>query len=102
MKVFFGDERHVGPGHADSNFQMASDTILSKVPLQPRQIHRIKGEYPDTAQAAVEYEATIQREFGLTAGGVPPIYFVFLGMWRARPTLSTFPRPQSPTDTDRI
>src|ERR1700745_364076 len=56
MKVFFGDERHVGPGHADSNFQMASDSMLSKAPLRPEQIHRIKGEYPDTAQAAAAYE----------------------------------------------
>src|SRR6266700_4355391 len=54
MQVFFGDERHVGPGHADSNFKMASDAMLSKVPLQPKQIHRIKGEYPITAQAAIE------------------------------------------------
>src|SRR5215467_3498296 len=47
MHVFFGDERHVGPGHADSNFQMAMDAMLSKVPIQPQQIHRIKGEYAD-------------------------------------------------------
>ena len=50
MKVFFGDERHVGPGHADSNFQMATDAMLSKAPLQPEQIHRIKGEYPDAGR----------------------------------------------------
>src|SRR6266403_3266933 len=67
MKVFFGDERHVGPGHADSNFQMATDAMLSKVPLRPDQVHRIKGEYPDTAQAAAEYEEVIRQEFGLKA-----------------------------------
>jgi 6-phosphogluconolactonase len=44
MQVFFGDERHVGPGHADSNFQMATDAMLSKVPLQPQQIHRIRAK----------------------------------------------------------
>ena len=65
MQVFFGDERHVGPGHADSNFQMATDAMLSKVPLQPQQIHRIKGEYSDTAQAAAEYEEEIRRSFAL-------------------------------------
>jgi len=27
MQVFFGDERHVGPGHADSNFQMTTDSL---------------------------------------------------------------------------
>src|SRR5262249_44009320 len=52
MQVFFGDERHVGPGHADSNFQMASDAMLSKVPLPQQQIHRVRGEYPDPPHAA--------------------------------------------------
>jgi 6-phosphogluconolactonase len=102
MKVFFGDERHVGPGHADSNFQMASDTMLSKVPLQPKQIHRIKGEYPDTAQAAVEYEATIQREFGLKAGEFPRFDLVLLGMGSEGHTLSLFPGTKALHETQRI
>jgi 6-phosphogluconolactonase len=102
MKVFFGDERHVGPGQADSNFQMASDSILSKVPLQPKQIHRIKGEYPDTAQAAVEYQATIQREFGLKAGEFPRFDLVLLGMGSEGHTLSLFPGTKALHETQRI
>jgi 6-phosphogluconolactonase len=102
MKVFFGDERHVGPGRADSNFQMASDTILSKVPLQPEQIHRIKGEYPDTAQAAFEYEATIQREFALQTGEFPRFDLVLLGMGSEGHTLSLFPGTKALHETQRI
>ena len=102
MKVFFGDERHVGPGHADSNFQMASDAILSKVPLQPKQIHRIKGEYPDTAQAAVEYETTIQREFGLNSGAFPRFDLVLLGMGSEGHTLSLFPGTKALHETERV
>jgi len=102
MKVFFGDERHVGPGHADSNFQMASDAMLSKVPLQPKQIHRIKGEYPDAAQAAVEYEATIQREFGLKDGEFPRFDLVLLGMGSEGHTLSLFPGTKALRETQRI
>jgi 6-phosphogluconolactonase len=102
MKVFFGDERHVGPGRADSNFQMASDTILSKVPLQPKQIHRIKGEYPDTAQAAAEYEATIQREFALQTGEFPRFDLVLLGMGSEGHTLSLFPGTKALHETQRI
>jgi 6-phosphogluconolactonase len=102
MKVFFGDERHVGPGHADSNFQMASDSILSKVPLQPRQIHRIKGEYPDTAQAAVEYQATIQREFGSKAGEFPRFDLLLLGMGSEGHTLSLFPGTKALHETQRF
>jgi 6-phosphogluconolactonase len=91
MQVFFGDERHVGPGHADSNFQMASDSMLSKVPLREGQIHRIKGEYPDTAQAATEYEDVIRRQFGLRSSEFPGFDLILLGMGNEGHTLSLFP-----------
>lgn len=102
MKVFFGDERHVGPGHADSNFQMASDAMLSKAPLRPEQIFRIKGEYPDTVQAAAEYEATIRHEFGLKDGEFPRFDLVLLGMGSEGHTLSLFPGTKALHETQRI
>jgi 6-phosphogluconolactonase len=102
MKVFFGDERHVGPGHADSNFQMASDAMLSKAPLQPEQIFRIKGEYPDTVQAAAEYEATIRHEFGLKGGEFPRFDLVLLGMGSEGHTLSLFPGTKALHETQRM
>jgi len=102
MKVFFGDERHVGPGHADSNFQMATDAMLSKVPLRPDQVHRIKGEYPDTAQAAAEYEEMIRREFGLQAGAFPRFDLILLGMGSEGHTLSLFPGTKALNETRRI
>ena len=102
MKVFFGDERHVGPGHADSNFQMATDAMLSKVPLRPDQVHRIKGEYPDTAQAAAEYEEVIRREFGFEAGAFPRFDLILLGMGSEGHTLSLFPGTKALNETQRI
>ena len=102
MKVFFGDERHVGPGHADSNFQMATDAMLSKVSLRPDQVHRIKGEYPDTAQAAAEYEEVIRREFGLQAGVFPRFDLILLGMGSEGHTLSLFPGTKALNETQRI
>jgi 6-phosphogluconolactonase len=102
MKVFFGDERHVGPGHPDSNFQMASDTMLSKAPLRPEQIHRIKGEYSDTAQAAAEYEEVVRREFGLRAGEFPRFDLILLGMGNEGHTLSLFPGTKALSETKRI
>jgi len=102
MKVFFGDERHVGPGHADSNFQMATDTILSKVPLHASQIHRIKGEYPETERAAAEYEEVIRHEFGLQAGAFPRFDLILLGMGNEGHTLSLFPGTKALHETRRI
>jgi 6-phosphogluconolactonase len=102
IEVFFGDERHVGPGHPDSNFQMASDAMLSKVPLRTEQIHRIKGEYPETAQAASEYEAEIRRVFKLQDSAFPHFDVLLLGMGNEGHTLSLFPGTKALHETQRI
>jgi 6-phosphogluconolactonase len=49
MHVFWGDERHVPPDHPDSNYRMANEALLSKVPIPPANVHRIKSEHPDWA-----------------------------------------------------
>jgi 6-phosphogluconolactonase len=102
MQVFFGDERHVGPGHAESNFQMASDAMLAKAPLSPQQVHRIKGEYPDTAQAASEYEDLIRRQFALQPGAMPRFDLILLGMGNEGHTLSLFPGTKALLESRKI
>jgi 6-phosphogluconolactonase len=91
IHLFFGDERHVGPEHPDSNFRMASEAMISKVPLKPEQVTRIKGEYPDTEQAAVEYEKALRDNFELKAGEYPRFDLLLAGMGNEGHTLSLFP-----------
>jgi len=91
IHLFFGDERHVGPDHPDSNFRMASETMISKAPLNASQVTRIKGEYPDTEQAAREYEQAIQSYFKLKAGELPRFDLLLAGMGNEGHTLSLFP-----------
>ena len=91
IQVFFGDERHVGPGHPDSNFRMATETMLSKVPLKANQVTRIKGEYPDAEQATREYEEAIASHFKLKAGELPRFDLLLVGMGNEGHTLSLFP-----------
>ncbi len=65
--VFWSDERCVPPDHPDSNYGMARDLLLSKVPIPAGNVHRMRGEIaPD--QAALEYEQTVRREAGTPAG----------------------------------
>jgi 6-phosphogluconolactonase len=91
MHLFFGDERHVPPDHPDSNFRMASETMISKSPLKPEQVTRIKGEYPDAEQAALEYEKTLREYFQLQDGDYPRFDLVLAGMGSEGHTLSLFP-----------
>jgi 6-phosphogluconolactonase len=91
IHVFFGDERHVGPGHPDSNFRMATEAMISKVTLSKEQVVRIKGEYPNAEEAALEYEQALQSYFKLKAGEYPRFDLLLAGMGHEGHTLSLFP-----------
>jgi len=102
MQLFFGDERHVEPTHPDSNFRMATEAMISKVPLKPEQVHRIKAENPDTAQAAREYEQELRSHFHLADGEAPRFDLVLLGMGNEGHTLSLFPGTKALRDNGRL
>ena len=102
MQLFFGDERHVEPTHPDSNFRMATEAMISKAPLKPGQVHRIKAENPDTEQAAREYEQQLRSHFHLADGQAPPFDLVLLGMGNEGHTLSLFPGTKALRDNGRL
>ena len=102
MHLFFGDERHVEPTHPDSNFRMATEAMISKVPLKPDQVHRIKAENPDTEQAAREYEKELRSHFKLADGEAPQFDLVLLGMGNEGHTLSLFPGTKALRDNGRL
>ena len=41
--VFWGDERCVPPDHPDSNYGMAQEALLDRVPLAPANVHPYPG-----------------------------------------------------------
>jgi 6-phosphogluconolactonase len=102
MSVYFGDERSVGPDHPDSNFRMAAETMLSKVPLKGDQIFRIKGEYKDTEKAAQEYEQALRSSFKIAVGKFPRFDLVLLGMGNEGHTASLFPGTKALHETKRL
>lgn len=59
VHLFWGDERHVPPGHPDSNYGMAKATLLDHVPVPKDHVHRIRAEMPDAREAAADYERTL-------------------------------------------
>jgi 6-phosphogluconolactonase len=102
LNLFFGDERHVPPDHPDSNFRMASESMLSKAPIAPAQIHRIMAENPNAEQAAAQYEQTLRSELRLSASQRPCFDLVLLGMGPDGHTLSLFPGTKALHDNGRL
>jgi len=92
-KVFFfwGDERHVPPDFPESNFRMAKETLLSKLPIPADHVFRMRGEMPDANQAAAVYEQSLREFFRPAAGQVPQIDFILLGIGPEGHTASLFP-----------
>jgi 6-phosphogluconolactonase len=89
--VFFGDERGVPPDHPDSNFRMANQALLLKVPLPPQQVVRIRGEAEDPEAAAAEYGRRLSQVFDIKRGHLPRFDLILLGMGVDGHTGSLFP-----------
>lgn len=63
IHLFWGDERCVPADSPDSNFFMAYQTLISKVPVPSRNIHRIPGEVESPEEAAEAYEQALRDFF---------------------------------------
>src|SRR4051812_40040136 len=87
IDFFWGDERHVPSEHAESNFRTANEALLSKVPVDPARIFRIKGELADAHAAAKEYEQILVDRLG----SLPRFDLILLGMGPDGHTASLFP-----------
>jgi 6-phosphogluconolactonase len=90
--IYFGDERSVPPDHADSNFRMANEAMLSKVPIPSQQIHRIETER-GPVEAAAHYHDLLRADTTVehTANGVPAFDLLLLGFGVEGHTASLFP-----------
>jgi 6-phosphogluconolactonase len=102
VQWFWGDERHVGPDHPDSNFRMAREAMLARLPIDPDSVCRIKGEYEDAARAADEYEQDLRTAFGVGDGEAPRFDLVLLGMGADGHTASLFPGTNALRETQRL
>jgi 6-phosphogluconolactonase len=100
IHVFFGDERCVPPDHLDSNFRMANETLLARIPIPPDNVHRFRGE-DDPARAAMAAERDLHNSFG--AGERQPKFdLVLLGLGTDGHTASLFPETEALRETVRL
>jgi len=104
IHFFFGDERHVPPDHADSNFRMANEAMFQALPAEQLHIHRVLGEMTSAAQAAEQYEADLRKFFeprGFLDISFPRFDLILLGMGPDGHTASLFPNSSGLQETTR-
>lgn len=89
--LFWVDERCVPPNSPSSNYKLAAETFLKKVPLPDENVHRIPAELEDFNLAARRYEDTIRSVFALKPGRIPTFDLIVLGMGADGHTGSLFP-----------
>ena len=100
-KIFFfwSDERHVPPDHPDSNYRIAKEALLSKVPVPPENIFRVRAEEKDANVVAKDYEEALRSFFGLRPGEFPRFDLILLGLGPDGHTASLFPNTAALNET---
>jgi 6-phosphogluconolactonase len=100
--LFWGDERHVPQDHADSNYRMTREALLSKVEIPAENIHRVETEAGAPDEVAAAYERTLREAFGLGADGVPRFDLIHLGLGDDGHTASMFPGTNAMHENERL
>ncbi|MDQ2888690.1 MAG: 6-phosphogluconolactonase [Chloroflexota bacterium] len=100
VEVFWSDERCVPPDSEDSNYHLAEEVLLSKVPIPASQIHRMPADAADRDAASLVYTEEIQRVFG--TNGIPSFDLLQLGMGPEGHTASLFPHQASLKELRRL
>ena len=100
---FWGDERFVPQNDPDTNYRMAQDALLSRVPIPTGNIHPIPTEGLSAEEAAAAYEATLKKFYGadVLAPDRPLFDVTLLGIGENGHTASLFPGQPALRETQR-
>jgi 6-phosphogluconolactonase len=102
MFFFWGDERHVPPDSSESNYRMANEALLSKVPVPSSNIFRVPAENPDVNRVAAAYERTLRDFFHPAAGSFPQFDLILLGMGPDGHCASLFPGTEALQEKSKL
>jgi 6-phosphogluconolactonase len=89
--LFWGDERLIPPDHPDSNYEMAYELLVSRVPIPDENVHPVPVDDIPPERVAIEYEKELRTFFKADVGGFPQFDLILLGMGVDGHTASLFP-----------
>lgn len=100
MHFFWGDERLVPADHPNSNYRLAWESLLQKVPVPRENIHPVLTS-ASPQEAAHTYQQTLREHFGQRRG-VPRFDLVLLGLGADGHTASLFPGAAALEEKERL
>lgn len=96
--VFWADERLVPPDSPESNYRLAREHLLSRIPIPDANIHPMRGDGSRQDEAARACEAELRAFFG----DAPPEFdALHLGLGGDGHTASLFPGQPALTERER-
>ena len=87
VEIYFGDERLVPLDSPDSNYAMARETLIDRVPIPKANVYAVPTDLPPE-EAARAYEETLRKNLDRTE---PRLDLALLGMGPDGHTASIFP-----------
>jgi 6-phosphogluconolactonase len=101
LQLFWVDERCVGPDDPESNYGVARELLLTKVPIPESNVFRMEGEL-DPDEAASRYESVLRNTMKLEGAESPAFDLVALGMGPDGHTASLFPHTAALDEIGRL
>ena len=88
-EVFWVDERYVPCGHRESNYRLARELLLDRVPIRKECIHPMPTGSGEPVRDAAAYEALLRKSF--PGQDWPSLDLCLLGLGEDGHTASLFP-----------
>ena len=101
LHLYWVDERCVPPTDPESNYGVAKELLLSKVPIPEGNVYRMEGELPPD-EAASRYESVLRNSMKLEGAESPAFDLVVLGMGPDGHTASLFPHTEAINEMGRL
>lgn len=98
VHLFWADERSVPPDDPESNYRLAREALIDRVPIPAGNVHRVQGELEPGA-AARAYERDLSDYF---CGPRTRFDLVLLGLGGDGHTASLFPGSDALQESDRL